>query len=316
MSKKCLVCNYIDNDNEISTDFGDVTICNCPKCGKYKISGTAQAVIEYKAPNSKLSSWISEQHKVFKEDIPYIDSTKLDAILNQRGKTIREKFECFMRTMLYINDMNLKADMFNHCYIKDKNELEQLIEKAIKENYFKAPPKTPEKLAAHFPFPSSYNFYGLTFEGREYIESLNEPNKNSNKIFIAFWFNDDMKKVFDDVVIPRINETEFRAERVSSKTTSHDQYISDDIIGKIKSSRAVVADCTGNRTAVYYEAGFAMGMKIPVFWTCKEGIDPDESSNKTHMEQRCFDINQYPCIVWKDAEDLSRQLIERLRRDL
>lgn len=316
MSTRCIVCNLTDTKDIVHYIGDDSIICDCLKCGKYKMSGTVQAFIENKAPIQKLSSWISEQRKVYNEKLPYIDSTKLDLILKQRDKTIREKFECFMRTMLHIDDINLEVNMFNHCYIKDKNELEQLIEKAIKENYFKAPPKTPEKLATLVPFPSPYHFYGLTFEGREYIESLNEPNKNSKKIFMAFWFNEAMKAVFDDVVIPRINETEFSAERVSSKTTSHDQYISDDIIGKIKSARAVVADCTGNRTAVYYEAGFAMGMKIPVIWTCKEGVDPNDSSHKTHMEQRCFDINQYPCIVWKDAEDLSRQLIERLRRDL
>lgn len=303
MSSTCPICKTENAGDGVLQE--DNYFYNCPKCGIFSISFEAVSEIENKAPIQKLSSWISEQHEIYKEKLPYIDSTKLDAILNQRDKTIREKFECFMRTMLYIDDMNLKADMFNHCYIKDKDELGQLIEKAIQENYFKKPPKTLEKLVLHVPDPSPYNFYGLTFEGREYIESLNEPNKNSKKIFMAFWFDEakELQKIFDNIVKPAIDNGGFLAERVSSSTTNPENKISDEIIGMIKSSRAVIADCTGNRTAVYYEAGFARGMKIPVIWTCR----------KSDFENICFDVSHDPFIVWDDPVDLADKIVKRLK---
>jgi nucleoside 2-deoxyribosyltransferase len=71
----------------------------------------------------------------------------------------------------------------------------------------------------------------------------------------------------------------------------------------IKSSRAIIADCTGNRTAVYYEAGYAMGMKIPVVWTCKED----------QVKNICFDVNQHPFILWNTPEELADKVVKRLK---
>jgi hypothetical protein len=45
--------------------------------------------------------------------------------------------------------------------------------------------------------------------------------------------------------------------------------IMDEIIARIRESRFVVADLTHNRGGVYYEAGFAFGLGIPVIPTCR-----------------------------------------------
>jgi hypothetical protein len=39
---------------------------------------------------------------------------------------------------------------------------------------------------------------------------------------------------------------------------------------------------------VYFEAGLAQGLGIPVIWTCREG----------DMDHLHFDIRQYNCIAW------------------
>ena len=62
----------------------------------------------------------------------------------------------------------------------------------------------------------------------------------------------------------------------------------------------IIADFTNSSTNVYFEAGFAMGMRIPVIWTCKEG------------HEFSFDTGQFPHITWKDADDLKKQLINRI----
>ena len=60
----------------------------------------------------------------------------------------------------------------------------------------------------------------------------------------------------------------------------------------IRSARFVVADYTGARGGVYYEAGFAHGLGLPVVFMAKEGTT-------IH-----FDTRQYNTIFWK-AEDLA-----------
>jgi len=56
---------------------------------------------------------------------------------------------------------------------------------------------------------------------------------------------------------------------------------------------------TGARPAVYYEAGFADGIRKPLIWTCRKGNSADMS----------FDTRQYLHILWDDPLDLRRQLV-------
>jgi hypothetical protein len=53
---------------------------------------------------------------------------------------------------------------------------------------------------------------------------------------------------------------------------------------------------------VYFEAGFAMGLGLPVLFSCRAGW-----FNQLH-----FDIRQYNCIKWDDIEDLAKRLQLRI----
>ena len=111
-----------------------------------------------------------------------------------------------------------------------------------------------------------------------------------------------------DIVFKSIKEScdmcGFKAYRVDLE--EHNEKICDKIIADIKSSRFVIADFTGQRHNVYYEAGFAKGMGIEVIWCCKE----DEKDNLK------FDIRQYNHILWNDYEDLKGRLINRIQARL
>lgn len=297
----CPVCKT-QNAEENIVDLNEINF-TCPKCGAFKLSHDVNHNLNTRIePNQKISSWISEQNKIYHVYMPYIDLEKLDSISNQRNKTIREKFDMFMKVLVR-KPRELKLYHFNECYINDDKEFVQLILKAQNEGFIYECIGS-ETIKTAMEQGSLLLYYkGLTFEGQEYIESLDTPNKNSNKIFMAFWFNLDIQNIFDDIVKPAIDEVGFLAERVSSSTTNLENKISDEIIGMIKSSRAVIADCTGNRTAVYYEAGYAMGMKIPVIWTCKAD----------QVADICFDVSQHPFILWSTPEELADKIVKRLK---
>ena len=57
------------------------------------------------------------------------------------------------------------------------------------------------------------------------------------------------------------------------------------------------------RGGVYYEAGFAEGLGIDIFWTCRE-----ESIGDLH-----FDTRQYNHIIWTNPADLREKLTNRIR---
>jgi nucleoside 2-deoxyribosyltransferase len=60
----------------------------------------------------------------------------------------------------------------------------------------------------------------------------------------------------------------------------------------------MVADVTNQKSGVYYEAGFAHGLGIPVIWSVRH----DDLKN-VH-----FDTRQYNHIVWEDETDLRDKL--------
>jgi len=65
----------------------------------------------------------------------------------------------------------------------------------------------------------------------------------------------------------------------------------------------MVADVTGHRQAVYFEAGFAMALGLTVIFTCHQD-DLDDCS---------FDTRQYPHILWESHEELREKLKYRIQ---
>jgi nucleoside 2-deoxyribosyltransferase len=82
----------------------------------------------------------------------------------------------------------------------------------------------------------------------------------------------------------------------------HINKIDDEIIAEIRRSAFVVADCTGHRQNVYFEAGFAIGLGLRVIWTCR----------KDQIKDLHFDIRQYNCIDWKTPAELAKKLQFRI----
>ena len=86
----------------------------------------------------------------------------------------------------------------------------------------------------------------------------------------------------------------------------HINRIDDEIIAEIRRSRFLVADFShgdgGARGGVYYEAGFAHGLDLPVIFTCRE-----DSVETLH-----FDTEHYNHIVWANPEELREKLKNRI----
>ena len=118
--------------------------------------------------------------------------------------------------------------------------------------------------------------------------------------FCAMRFSDAVKPVWTEVIEPAMRLAGYEPLRIDSK--QHNGKIDDEIMASIRASRFVVADFTGNRGGVYYEAGFAHGLGLPVIFMCREGDD-------LH-----FDIRQYNCIFWKpdQLEEAKSRLKNRI----
>ena len=113
-----------------------------------------------------------------------------------------------------------------------------------------------------------------------------------------------MEPVWREGMEPAIRDTGYEPLRIDLK--EHTNKIDDEIIAQIRRSRFVVADFThgekGARGSVYYEAGFAHGLNIPVIFTCRKNM----------LGGIHFDTRQYPHIVWEKPEELREQLAKRI----
>ena len=139
-------------------------------------------------------------------------------------------------------------------------------------------------------------------KGWKRLEELKEINISSSQGFVAMWFDEQLQTVYENTISEGIVDAGYRPHRVDQR--EYNDKIDDEIIAQIRQSRFVLADFTGHRGGVYYEAGYAMGLGIPVMWTCRE----DE------IDDLHFDIRQYNCIPWKEDElaDYQKKIQNRI----
>lgn len=147
----------------------------------------------------------------------------------------------------------------------------------------------------------------LTYEGHDWLEKRDAANADSGQGFVAMWFDPSMDEAFSKGFEPAITDAGYRPMRVDNH--EYAGKIDDEVIAQIRRSRFVVADLTSGmgptepiaRGSVYYEAGFAAGLGLPVIWT-----------RRHDMPEVHFDVRQYNFIVWADAPDLRAQLSARI----
>jgi hypothetical protein len=126
-----------------------------------------------------------------------------------------------------------------------------------------------------------------------------------NPAFVAMWFGGSKEKalmdeIFQEAIQPAIEDSGYRTTRVD--LAEHNDWIMDKVLGDIRRAPFVVADFTGHRNGVYFEAGFARGLGTPVINTCRE----------SDFDQAHFDTKQLNHIRWKTSDDLRKSLYYRI----
>ncbi len=152
-------------------------------------------------------------------------------------------------------------------------------------------------------FENGLHVWRVEVPGYSRIEEL-ETNPDASKCFVAMWFDESMNEVYEKGIRPAIEEVGYSPSRIDRQEFIGK--IDDEIIAEIRRSRFLVADAThgdgGARGGVYYEAGFAHGLGLPVIFTCR-----NDMIDKVH-----FDTRQFNHIVWENPDDLREQLSNRI----
>lgn len=153
----------------------------------------------------------------------------------------------------------------------------------------------------------------LTGDGwRRVDEIATSSTRRRDRAFVAMSFHEGMKETYSTVIYPTLVQTGYNPPfRVNDPehdaTVGSADYrpkIDDRILAEIRRARFVVAEVTGSRTSVYFEAGFAEGLGIPIIWCC----------HKDSEQEMAFDTRQNAHILWTSPDDLASQLVAKIRR--
>lgn len=148
---------------------------------------------------------------------------------------------------------------------------------------------------------ASYMGVQFTLHGLTILQEIGQQ-KNSRYCFVAMSFDKAMEYAFADAIQPALTQTGFLPFIVSSRHIDSDKTINDEIIAGIKKSRFTIADFTQHKSGVYFEAGYALGRGQKVIYTCR----------KEDIEKAHFDTRNFQHIVWENAEDLKKKLIDKI----
>jgi len=144
--------------------------------------------------------------------------------------------------------------------------------------------------------------YSVSVTGWKRVAELSRERPDSDRAFVAMSFARGMDDAWREGFLPAMTACGYKPVRVD--LIEHNEKICDRIIAEIRKSGLFVGDFTGHRPNVYFEAGFAKGLGVPVIWTCRKD---DMAKEKVH-----FDTRQYSHIAWREPADLKRKLINRI----
>ena len=134
----------------------------------------------------------------------------------------------------------------------------------------------------------------------ERYSEMRNAGPMSQQAFVAMAFAPEYDATWLSIIKLGIIAAKYRPYRVDQK--EHADKVDDLIMSEIRRSKFLVADFSGQRGGVYFEAGFAQGLGRPAIWMCR-----DEEKEKLH-----FDTRQYNHILYIDATDAQKKLRNRI----
>lgn len=239
---------------------------------------------------------------LIKETRFFGDTVKIDT------NTLFPLFYCKNNTELY-NILIFLSDS-NLCNIPEQAIMPSLESSKHNKRYyqynFNISRSFYEEYCDYMLYPQ-YNV-AVTSKGIEYMEE-NNSSIFSKQAFVAMWFNTDenikeckynMQKVYTQAIEPAISQSKDKYTAMKIDCKEHCNDINDEMIAEIRKSKFLIADLTGYRGGVYFEAGFAYGLGIPVIYTCNSNwLDTiKDNTGKIIREGVHFDLSHRNMILW------------------
>lgn len=303
-SPPCPICRS-DSKRSQGSDSQEFS---CPRCGKFTITGSALAVLQNKQVSDRqrmnCSSWLWQNADIT------INSNNLESLLTIATPSFGERadrlLDMLARKSKYagdavtVNGPGWGEDGELWCSISWSLHWDELV--YLIDAYLG---KEKQWIRNTMPLVGSVEVT-ITPKGYEHLDALRHGRSAEPIGFCAMWFDPSVLPAWTDAISPAIRDAGYRDVRIDG--VQHNNRIDDEIMAQIRRSRFVVADFTGQRGGVYFEAGFAIGLGLPVIWTVREDA----------LKDIHFDNRQYNFIQWKrnDLQAYRKALANRIEATL
>lgn len=289
----CPICDRGNVPNE--ADFEMRTVIDCPVCGQYAmhraIAGAGFSD-EY-FPNSErflLSGYLRHRNPAL--PIEFLDNARIQELAESLPRyTVPEKQDIFLRLLEFRTPEPGRRIEF------DSNVDYPLIWAA-----------SPKEVGHHISGLVDRGLISfdktrirIEYKGWDYLSQLSHNRATSMQCFVAMWFHQSMNDAWENGIRPAVTDAGYRPRRVDDEP--HVDRIDHRIIRMIRESRFLVADVTEHRQGVYFEAGFALALDMPVIWTCRH-----DNADEIH-----FDTRQFNHIIWNEPAELRTQLHDSIQ---
>jgi len=306
--KKCPLCENEGARIEGLENFYDV---ECVVCGEFRIATKVATFDALKGEFRRVRYILSGLARENKEirDTLFLIEEHYQTLLGSAAipRSILEKMD---KILLHISRKSEDIGQFvvldfakdyPIAFGKNSQEFTFFVEKCVELQYLEDNGYKTPKPSMTDPRPA----FRLGLTGWQRLDEIRRTGRSSNRAFVAMWFADEMKAIYHEGIKPALEDAGY--DPVQMFELEHSEKICDRIIAEIRRCGLLIADFTGNRGGVYFEAGFAKGLQVPVIWTCKD--------EEEHVKGLHFDTRQYNHILWKDAADLRKKLLRRIQAE-
>ena len=268
----------------------------CSRCGRFEIGDIAAHEISVWKPEqrSNLSGWIREHQgcKVVSKDLSGLSVLSTPTFTEKARKLFLHFTSKHPKAGEYIYISNTGIELMGICWCQDREEFWFILQKYLVQE---------RELLDRTTDGNAKDCYRISTTGWSYFDEQSSNRDNSRVGFIAMWFDKSVDSTHL-AIDAGIRSSGYEPLRIDRK--EHNNKIDDEIVAGIRRSKFLVADFTGHRGGVYFEAGLATGLGLPVIWLCR----------KDELEKTHFDTRQYNFIVWEADKlaELSTALKNRI----
>lgn len=288
----CRVCGT--NAGKQRAAHGIAYWIDCPVCGRYKITDPAGLSLESGELSEEERFLLSGTLRTADEASPIEVNQGIIRDLVEAADPPHDPLDALDRVLWYLHDRSKRADAwvpvdqateYPLLFLRGPDEFQYILRKMCHMEWLET---------------DSQGKYRLSLEGWKRLRELAPAKQRGRQAFVAMWFSEETQEVWEDGIRAAVEGAGFHAVRIDEK--EHNERIDEQIISEIRRSRFVIADFTGHRYGVYFEAGYGLGLGLPVIWCCH--ADQIDASH--------FDTRQYNHILWNSPQELHDGLVARI----